>query len=269
VAPDLVDTHCHLDDEPLAGQADAVLARARASGVGHCLWVGTSVETSHLAVEGSRRHPMLRAAVGVHPHDAQAVTDEALAAIDALAQDPCVAAIGEVGLDFYRQHAPPESQVRALRGFLAMARRRNLPLALHCREAHRPLLELLEQQGGAVRGIIHCASGPPEFIREAVALGLHISFSGTVTFPNAAAVRALVPLVPDARLLLETDAPFLAPQPVRGAPNEPAHIVHTAAAVAALRGMTSEALAALTGRNARALLGFPMGSDTVQSGKSV
>ena len=259
---DLVDTHCHLDCEPLAGGVDAVLARARAAGVGHCLWVGTTVETSRLAVAGSRRHPMLRASVGVHPHDAESVTDATFAELDALAEDPCVAAIGEVGLDYYRQHAAPERQLSALRGFLALARRRNLPLALHCREAHRPMLDVLGESGGTVRGIIHCASGPPEFIREAVALGLHISFSGTVTFPNAHATRQLVPLVPDERLLVETDAPFLSPQPVRGQPNEPAHVAHTAAAIAALRGMTTGALAVLTGRNARALLGFPsVGAD--------
>lgn len=253
----LIDTHCHLDLDPLAGSVEAVLARARASGVEACLTIGTSVEGSRANVELARRHPMLRAAVGVHPNDADTVTDETLAQIDALAADPVVAAVGEVGLDEYRQEAAPANQRRALQGFLAIAQRRHLPVAIHCRNAYEPLLDLLrEASRPAVRGVIHCASGPAEFIEGALALGFHISFAGNVTFPNAHALRQLVLLVPEDRLLIETDAPFLAPQPVRGQPNEPAHVAHTAAALAQLRGTTPEALGASTSRNARRLFGF-------------
>jgi TatD DNase family protein len=145
-------------------------------------------------------------------------------------------------------------QAAALRGFLAIARRRRLPILLHCRDAYEPLLEVLRaEMPSPIRGIIHCASGPPAFIREAVALGLHVSFAGNVTFPKADGLRALVELVPDDRLLLETDAPFLAPQPVRGMPNEPAYVAHTAACVARLRGVTVEALGQMTSRNAQRL----------------
>lgn len=270
-AVELIDTHCHLDWEPLAGSVDAVLARAKAAGVAGCLTVGTTVATSRRAVElarphtnrvgvGASRFPAVRAAVGIHPNDAEAATDEAIAAIEALAQSPEVAAIGEVGLDYYRRSASPEAQRRALARFIRLAARRGLPLVLHCREAHEPLLELLRgQAAGPVRGVIHCASGPPAFIESALTLGLHISFAGNVTFPNAEPLRALVSLVPDDRLLLETDAPFLAPQPVRGRPNEPAHVAHTAAYLAQLRKTSVEALGALTSRNARHLFGFQGG----------
>ena len=255
---ELIDTHCHLDLEPLATSVDAVLSRAQAAGVRTCLSIGTTVEASRANVELAQRYPMVRAAVGVHPHEADTVTDDTIAAIEALAAEPCVVAIGEVGLDFYRQHAAPDAQRRAFTGFVQVAQRRRLPLLIHCREAYEPLLQLLRQTAPApVRGLIHCASGPAEFIEGALALGLSVSFAGNVTFPNAAALRALVPLVPDDRLLLETDAPFLAPQPVRGLPNEPAYVAHTAAVLAELRGVSLEALGALTSRNARRLFSLP------------
>lgn len=255
---ELVDTHCHLDQPPLAGEVEAVLARARDAGVRWCVTIGTTLHASRATVELARRYPdMLRAAVGIHPHEADTVTDAMLDEIDALSQDPTVVAIGEVGLDAYRQHALPANQARVLEWFVGLARRRALPLLIHCRDAYEPLLTLLRRCATTpVRGLIHCASGPPAFIREALALGLHISFAGNVTFPKAQPLRDLVPLVPDERLLVETDAPFLAPQPVRGKTNEPAYVAHTAACVASLRGMTVDALGALTSRNAQALFGF-------------
>ena len=250
----LVDTHCHLDVEPLANDVAAVLERAAQAGVQRCISIGTTLKASKANVALAHRYPAVAAAVGVHPNEADGVTDAVLAAIDTLAADPRVVAIGEVGLDSYRQHASPENQQRALHGFIAIATRRNLPLLIHCRNAYEPLLAILrEAASGSLRGVIHCASGPPEFITGALALGFHVSFAGNVTFPNAGALRALVPLVPDKRLLIETDAPFLAPQPVRGKTNEPAFVAHTAEHLARLRNTTAEELAALTTRNARAL----------------
>jgi TatD DNase family protein len=255
---DLVDTHCHVQMAPLSDAVDAVLQRAAQAGVRQCLVVGTTVEDSRLALELTRGRPMLRAAVGIHPHEADQADEASVAAIEELAADPQTGAIGEIGLDNYRKHSSPERQAWLFERLLGVARRRNLPVAIHCRDAYSPLLELLRRaHPGMVRGVIHCASGPAEFIQAALALGLHVSFAGNVTFPNAAALRGLVPLVPDDRLLLETDAPFLAPQPVRGAVNEPAHIAHTAAGLAQLRGTSPEALAAVTSRNARALFGWP------------
>jgi len=252
----LVDTHCHLDRQPLSVDVPAVLARARAAGVVACLTIGTDLASSRAAVALARAHPGVRCAIGVHPNDAAEATEEALRELEALAEDPAVAAIGEVGLDYYRQGAPADVQERIFLRFAALARRRGLPLSIHCRNAHEPLLALLRAQGGPVRGVLHCASGPAGFLQDALALGLHVSFAGNVTFPNAVALRALVPLVPEERLLLETDAPFLAPQPVRGQSNEPAHVVHTAHEVARLRGVSVEALGEAVTRNACALFAF-------------
>ncbi|MBI3320120.1 MAG: TatD family hydrolase [Candidatus Omnitrophica bacterium] len=265
---ELIDTHCHLDLDPLANDVEAVLGRARAAGVAQCVSIGTSSQSSHAAVALAKRYPMLRAAVGVHPHEADAVTEAVIEEIEPLTAEPSVVAIGEVGLDTYREHASFDNQVRLLRGFLALARRSRLPLIIHCRQAYEPLLKLLRQEdGGTWQGLIHCASGPPEFIQGALALGLSISFAGNVTFPNAAALRALVPLVPDDRLLMETDAPFLAPQPVRGKPNEPAYVAHTASCLAQLRGVSLEALGTLTSRNARRLFRLPEPADLSAPGR--
>ena len=253
MAGGFVDTHCHLDYPPLDHDVAAVLQRATASGVRRCVTIGTTLARSQASVAIARRFPQVRAAVGIHPNDC-AETDEAtLSAIDALAADPTVVAIGEVGLDQYRKTVELAKQQDVLRGFLSLARRRRLPVLIHCRDAYQPLLDTLRQADAAWQGIIHCASGPAEFIQGALALGLHVSFAGNVTFPNAKALQALVPLVPEDRLLIETDAPFLAPQPVRGQKNEPAFIAHTAAYVAQLRGVSVEQVAAVTTQNACAL----------------
>ncbi|PIQ83791.1 MAG: hydrolase TatD [Candidatus Omnitrophica bacterium CG11_big_fil_rev_8_21_14_0_20_63_9] len=251
--PELIDTHCHLDYPPLSDDIAAVLQRARAQGVRQCVTIGTSLERSRAGVLIAQRFPQVRAAVGVHPNDCAHMDDTTWAALDELAAQPEVVAIGEVGLDQYRKTVELARQQEVFRGFLALARRRALPVLIHCRDAYEPLLKLLRERAATWEGIIHCASGPAEFIQGALALGLHISFAGNVTFPNAKALQALVPLVPDHRLLIETDAPFLAPQPVRGQPNEPAHVAHTAAFLAQLRGVSAAALGACTSANARRL----------------
>ncbi len=254
----MFDTHCHLDLAPLSESVDAVLERARAAGVCYCLTIGTTLPASRANVELASRYTMLRAAVGVHPNEAETVTESMWPELEALASAPEVVAIGEIGLDYYRQHAAPDRQRMVLQRCLNLAQRQHLPVLIHCREAYVPLLDLLRQVGsGPWRGVMHCASGPPEFVQEALALGFHISFAGNVTFPKADVVRALVPLVPDERLLIETDAPFLAPQPVRGQSNEPAYVAHTAAYLAQLRGTTAEVLGALTTRNACRLFRVP------------
>ncbi len=253
----LFDTHCHLDVEPLASSIEAVLRRAKAAGVGGCVSIGTSVEASRANVALARQHAAVFAAVGVHPNDADSVTDQTFADIDALAGEPRVVAIGEIGLDYYRQDAMPANQHRALNGFIAIAKRRNKPVLIHCRDAYEDLLKALKSNASSsLRGIIHCASGPPEFIQGALALGFYVSFAGNVTFPKADALRQLVPLVPDDRLLIETDAPFLAPQPVRGQKNEPAFVAHTVGFLAKQRGMAVEQLGMITTRNARHLFGL-------------
>lgn len=256
---ELIDTHCHLDHEPLSGSLAEVLEHAQGAGVRSCVTVGTTVESSRATVALAQRYPQLVAAVGIHPQDAETATEAALAEIERLAASSRVVAIGEVGLDDYRPTTPPlDRQCAALRGLLAIARRRNLPVLLHCRgrAAYDQLLELVRTQPPGLRGLIHCASGSPEFIRGALERGFYVSFAGNVTFPNAQAVRELVPLVPDDRLLIETDAPFLAPQPVRGQQNEPSYMAYTAACIAKIRALSIEALGELTSRNARRLFGL-------------
>lgn len=253
----LVDTHCHLDIEPLALSVGAVLERAKAAGVERCVSIGTSVEVSRANVALASRHEPVFAAVGVHPNDADSVTEAALADIDALALEPKVAAIGEIGLDYYRKEAQPANQHRALHGFIEIAKRRGLPVLIHCRDAYEDLLAVLKSHAAShLRGVIHCASGPPEFIQGALSLGFYISFAGNVTFPKAQALQQLVPLVPDNRLLIETDAPFLAPQAVRGQKNEPANIAHTCAFVAGLRSVDAQTLGQTTTDNAYRLFGW-------------
>ena len=254
---EFVDTHCHLAEPPLAAAIPDALGRARAAGVAQVVTIGTTLADSRASIAAARAYAGVRAAVGIHPHEVNGTSEAELRELEALAGEPEVGAIGEVGLDFYRKLSPPERQREVFRACVQIAYRCSLPLAIHCRNAYEELLAILREEARAVRGVIHCASGPPEFISGALSLGLHISFAGNVTFPNAQALRALVPLVPDDRLLLETDAPFLAPQPVRGRPNEPAYLAHTAQAVAQLRGVSVDELGCRTTANARALFGLP------------
>lgn len=253
----LIDTHCHLDHPPLDAVAEEALTRAQEAGVRQCLTVSVDEASSRANIKLAQRYPELRVAVGVHPHDADSVTDEILAGIERLSGEPKVAAIGEVGLDYYRKCSSPDNQRRVFMEFMKMAQRKNLPLVIHCREAYEELLELLQRHAARPqRGVIHCASGPTEFIEGALSLGMHVSFAGNVTFENAKDLQALVPNVPGERLLLETDAPFLTPEPKRGKMNEPAFLKYTAAFVARIRGVTEEAIAELTTRNACELFGF-------------
>lgn len=254
---ELIDTHCHLTLEPLADALESVLTRARQAGVRQCVTVAIDLASSRANLTLARQHGMLYAAVGVHPHEADTVTEAVVQDVDQLARDPHVVAIGEVGLDYYRKHASAEGQQRALRWFVGVGQRRGLPVIIHCRDAYEDLLRILREFAGpSLRGVIHCASGPPAFIEGVLALGLYVSFAGNVTFPNATALRELLPLVPDDRLLVETDAPYLAPQPVRGTPNEPAYLTHTIAEMAKQRGTPVEQLGALTSENARRLFGL-------------
>lgn len=259
----LIDTHCHLDWKPLDADLGGVLDRARQAGVKACVTVGCTVESSRASVALAKNHSMLRASVGIHPEDAYAATEPAFRAIEALAADPVVAAIGEVGLDYYHMAAPRDVQQQAFERFIRMAKRAALPIIIHCRDAgertdaYDDLLRCLYRAGSRpMRGVIHCASGPKSYIQGALELGFYISFAGNVTYPKAQPLRDLVALVPDDRLLVETDSPFLAPQPVRGQTNEPAHVAHTAEFLASLRGTTKEALAQATTTNATTLFRF-------------
>ncbi len=254
---ELMDTHCHLDREALASQLDSVLSRAKAAGVTRCVTIGTCIASSRASVMLAEKYSRLHAAVGIHPEEAYTITAPALRAIEDLSRNPVVVAIGEVGLDYYHIGASRDVQMASFEAFVRMSQARSLPILIHCRDAYADLLRVIRKAANRpVRGVLHCASGPAWYIQEALELGFYVSFAGNVTFPKAQALRDLVSLVPDDRLLIETDAPFLAPQPVRGQTNEPAFVAHTAEHLAKLRGISPQALGALTSANARALFGL-------------
>jgi TatD DNase family protein len=252
--PDLFDTHAHLHFPGFDEDREAVLARARAAGVRRMVTIGTDAETSRAALALAERHADVWATAGVHPHDAAESDAAAQAEVERIAAERRVVAIGEIGLDFFRNLSPPETQERVLRRFLALARRLRKPVVLHCRDAHAEILALLgEERVAEVGGIMHCFSGDVAIARRCLDLGLLISLAGPVTYPNARALPDVARFVPGDRLVVETDCPFLPPQGYRGKRNEPAYLTITAARVAELRGEPLAELAARTTENARRL----------------
>jgi TatD DNase family protein len=246
----LVDSHCHLDDAQFDADREAVIDRARAAGVEEMLAVGTGSGPPDLeaGIRLAQSHARMWASVGVHPHDAAKASEETFARLRELLAHEKVVALGEIGLDYHYNFSPPEVQRAAFTRQLEMARAAALPVIIHTREAWPDTLRLIEEARPAA-GIMHCFSGGPEEAERSLALGFHISFAGVVTFPNAHRVREAARLVPLDRLLIETDAPYLAPVPHRGKRNEPAFVVETARKLADLRGVPLEAIAATTAAN--------------------
>ncbi|HUO06218.1 MAG TPA: TatD family hydrolase [Candidatus Binataceae bacterium] len=256
----VVDTHCHLADAKLRGEVEAVLARAGEAGVVRMVSVGAigPIETDRLTVEIAERHPNVFAAVGVHPHDAKDCTPDRIAALRELAKSARVVAIGESGLDFHYMHSPADAQEDALRRHLELAMELNKPIVIHCRDGEKRLMDIVRETGMPPRGgVIHCFTGDAPAAREFLALGFHISFSGILTFKNAAPIREAAQVVPADRVMIETDAPYLAPEPYRGKRNEPAYVIRTLEALAALRKADAAALGAQISANAASLFEFP------------
>jgi TatD DNase family protein len=250
----VIDAHAHLTDERFARDLETVLARAAAAGVTRVLACGEDVASSERAVELAWRQPAVRAAVGIHPHRAASCDDAALRRLRELAHDPTVVAIGEIGMDLSGRSAPPADQERALAMQLGLAVECGKPVCLHVRECGAQVRSIVDRVSGA-HGYVHCFSEARDDVKSWTARGFFISFSGTVTYPRADGLRAAASAVPDDRLLVETDAPALAPQAHRGRRNEPAFIADTYTVVAAVRGITVNALAALARRNATTLFG--------------
>jgi TatD DNase family protein len=247
----LVDSHCHLDFPDYAGSVDAVVERARAAGVGVCVSIGTELARFPGVKAVAERFPNVWCSVGVHPHEAEKeLLDDATALIREAAH-PKVVAIGETGLDYYYEHAPRPQQQENFRNHIAAARQTRLPVIVHTRDADDDTIDILrdEMAKGAFTGLIHCFTGTQKLADAALELGLYISVSGIATFKNSTALRDVIQSVPLERLLVETDAPFLAPVPHRGKTNEPAFVVHTAAMLAELKGVTADALAEATTEN--------------------
>ncbi|MGH2379456.1 MAG: TatD family hydrolase [Candidatus Limnocylindria bacterium] len=250
----MIDAHAHLTDDRLASDVPGVLERAAAAGVERILTCGEDLASSEAAIALAERYPILRVAVGIHPHRAEALTPTAVGRIRHLARNEHVVGIGEIGIDLSGRSAPRAVQEEAFRAQVELAAELDLPVTIHVRDAGDAVRDLLDRLP-RIRGHIHCYSEGPEEVEDWLRRGFWLSFAGTVTFPRSEGLRAAVALVPADRLLLETDAPYLAPQPRRGQCNEPAFIADTYAAVAGLRGMTALALAQAVSHNAAALFG--------------
>ena len=254
----LVDAHCHLTGTYLAAeQVEATLSRARTQGVTGFIAVGTDLEDSRVVLDLAHRIPGIQASLGVHPHEAKTWSPAVDASLASLLAGPNVRFVGETGLDWHYDLSPRAIQEAAFRAQIRLARAAGKPLMIHTRSAPEATLQILEEEGAsAVRGIIHCFSEDRDFARRALDLGFLLSFSGIVTFKKALAVRDVAAWAPEDRILVETDAPFLAPVPHRGRPNEPGFVRFTADVVAELRGLSSLRLAEVTTRNLEALCGW-------------
>ena len=252
----LIDSHAHIYYRDYAGDFQEMLQRAADAGVAAMLVVGTDIESSRESVELAEKHPQLYAAVGVHPHDAGRVTDACYGIIRELALSSAkVVAIGEIGLDFYRDRSPRADQERVFRAFLRMAVELDKPVIIHDRDAHQQVLDCLREEA-VHQGVLHCFSGDTAMAAEALAMGFYISIPGTVTYPANEALREVVRAVSIDRMLVETDCPYLSPVPHRGKRNEPAYVHLTAERVAQVKGLTLEDVARVTTKNVRDLFGI-------------
>jgi len=250
----LFDTHAHLHFPDFAEDLPAVVERARAAGVRAMVTIGTDRETNRAVVELSKQYPDVWATVGIHPHDAGDAAEADFEEIERLARDEYwVVGFGEMGLDFFRDLSPRDAQAKVFRRQIDIARRVRKPLVIHCRDAHDETLAILgEERAGETGGVMHCFSGDVAIARRCLDLGLYISLAGPVTYKNARALPDVARFVPEDRLVVETDCPYLPPTPHRGKRNEPAYVGLTAEHVAGLRGADPEALSdALTVNAAR------------------
>ncbi|MBU3704367.1 MAG: TatD family deoxyribonuclease [Ilumatobacteraceae bacterium] len=241
------DTHCHLEDDRMDLGTDAAVRAALDAGVSTMVTIGCDANTSRAAIAVAAKHPEVWATVGLHPHEAQHGTEQLLSLID----QPRVVAIGECGLDYYNEHSDRPSQRAAFAEQIALAHQHDLTLVVHTRDAWDETLDILDAEGVPTNTVMHCFSGGPEHARLCLDRGMFLSFSGIVTFKNAADLRDAALMCPEDRLLVETDSPYLAPVPHRGKQNQPAFVAVVGNAIAKLRDVSPEHLAAATSRNAR------------------
>ncbi len=258
----LVDSHCHLDRLSLAdfdGDLDRALAAARAAGVAHMLCVGIDLEAFPAMMALVHRYPFVSGSVGVHPNEQEGEEPTVERLVQAAAADADIVAIGETGLDYFRSRGDVEWQRTRFRTHIRAAREAHLPLIVHTRDAMDDTLHILDEEGAAeIGGVMHCFTGNAAEAQRALELGFHVSFSGIVTFPSAGEIREAAASVPEDRLLVETDSPYLAPAPYRGKSNQPAWVTRVATQVAALRGVPVERVAEQTSANFCRLFGVEL-----------
>jgi TatD DNase family protein len=246
----LVDSHCHLTDAQFDADRDAVVQRATSAGVVAMVCAGADVESSRAAVRLAEQYASVYAVVGIHPEHAQEFNDDVLKTIRELAQHRQVVGIGEIGLDFhYADAAPREAQEKNFIAQLDLAQELGLPVVIHDRDAHDALMEILRKRGNKSRGILHCFSGDLPMAREAIDLGYFVSFAGNLTFQNARQLREIVAAAPLDRVVIETDAPYLAPMPHRGKRNEPAYVARVAEKIAEIKNLPLQTVQDTTMRN--------------------
>jgi TatD DNase family protein len=257
--PPLIDSHAHLELEPLVQNYEQVVQRAAEAGVKAIVTVGIDLDDVRIALQIAERCDQVFACVGFHPHNASMVSDASLADMERLADHPKVVGYGEVGLDFFRNHSPRDQQIAVFKAQLKIAKKLKKPVVIHLRDAYGEGLKMLEAEAPFPSGgLIHCFSGTWDDASRALDLGFHVSIPGTVTYKKNDVLRGVVSRLPADRIVLETDCPFLAPEPFRGKDNEPALILHTAIKVAEVRGLSLEEVCTATTANAMRLFKLPL-----------
>ncbi len=247
----LIDTHAHLDSSRFNKDRAEVIKNARDTGVSYIVNIGADLRSSRYSVKLAREYPFIFATVGIHPHDAISLDANVLAELEKLAGEEKVVAIGEIGLDYYYDHSPRDIQRAAFIDQLVLAKKLNLPIVVHSREAEEDTISILKEhyrQGGT--GILHCFSGSLKMAREALELGFYLAFGGIVTFKNAGGLLEVLEELPLDRILLETDCPYLSPVPYRGKRNEPAYLPYVAEKIGEIKGVSLEEVAEITTANA-------------------
>jgi TatD DNase family protein len=254
---DLIDSHAHIDFPQFADDREAMLERAREAGVGTLLAIGTGPGPEKLdaAIPFAEQHDWIYTSVGIHPHEAKEVTPQHLDELARLAQHPKVIAWGEIGLDYFYDHSPRDVQATVFRSQMELAREAKLPIIIHCRDAWDDCLALIERhwRPSGLAGILHCFTGTLDHAKRGLELGFLISFAGNSTYPKTQNIRDVAKEIPLDRMLIETDSPFLAPQPYRGKRNEPAYVAEVAKTLATVRNLAPEEIAAATAANFRRL----------------
>ncbi len=254
----LIDTHAHLDFPELAGDLETVLQRAARNHVVQIVTIGISLAASQAAVRLAQSHRGVSATVGIHPHDARRLNGDELETLRALGRQPKVVAVGEIGLDYYRDRQPRDIQRECLRQQVELACELGLPAVFHVRDAYADFLEIISGYRDSLKdGVMHCFSGDWQVAEKCLDMGFYLSIPGTVTFPKAQWQQDVARRAPLDRLLVETDAPFLAPVPYRGKVNEPSYVVHTAQKIARLRGCELQEFARQSSHNARKVFALP------------
>jgi TatD DNase family protein len=253
-----IDSHAHLDDERFDEDREILIESLKENNIDLVFNIGADIKSSKASVQLAKKFENIYAVVGVHPHDAKDVEEDYLDILRELSKEEKVVAIGEIGLDYYYDNSPRDIQKKVFKEQLDLAKELDLPVVIHTRDAAQETFDILKEaaEGGKLRGIMHCYSGSVEMAMEYIKLGFYISLGGPVTFKNSKVAKEVAKAIPLDRLLIETDCPYLTPEPYRGKRNEPKYVKYTAEAIAELRGISVEEVAKATSENAKTIFGI-------------